>query len=267
MKVTYQKKPASLAVFSIITIVSLLLMSPNTAFAAIALDAASSVSTTFNASGTATISHTTGSGSNRFMWIGVSHRSDVAVETVTYGAQSAVFVGVGGTSPDIGRRAEIWRVINPTSGAGTVTVDGPTTLNLVDVFIGVTTWTGVDQTTPLGTFVSASAVGGTTLTVDVTSATGELVHDTAFCEGDCSAAGAGQTERWKIDRGGGSTEAGASTVTMSWTQVVPPDDWAIGAASIKPVAAAATAGVTRKMRLFEGFSVKFINGRIILHQK
>jgi len=113
---------------------------------------------------------------------------------------------------------------------------------------GVMTFTGVHQTTPLGTFASdfrQAPLITDPPTVNVTSAANELVFDTVACE-TCTShtVGAGQTQRWNLIEtsgypqtlGAGSTEPGAAgSVTMSWTQGTA-DHWAIGGVSIKPAA-------------------------------
>ena len=68
----------------------------------------------------------------------------------------------------------------------------------------------------------------------VTSAAGEIVIDTVYNSGTALTVGAGQTQRWNLAPGGegaGSTEPGASTVTMSWSQ--PTGSWVIGGVSVK----------------------------------
>ena len=108
---------------------------------------------------------------------------------------------------------------------------------------GAATFNGVNQTTPLGTF--ASSIGtGTSASVSLSSATGEIVFDTVTAESVGSmTAGAGQTAHWNtfagssgaIGFGGASTEAGATSVNMSWS-LGSSNIWAIGAVPIRPAA-------------------------------
>ncbi|NOR21375.1 MAG: hypothetical protein GQ476_01560 [Candidatus Aminicenantes bacterium] len=110
-------------------------------------------------------------------------------------------------------RVEIWRLIAPDTGTYDVVVTFSADL-LQEGFAGVVTFTGVHQTTPLPTFASAAG-DGITATVDVSSATGELVFEVLAAEYSTSATvGAGQTERWNIflsnSLGAGSTEPGGS---------------------------------------------------------
>jgi hypothetical protein len=122
-----------------------------------------------------TVSHTTTSASDRLLLVGVSMDSTGGrtVTSVTYGGQSLTLVGAqaGGANPV---RVEIWRLINPASGTANVVVNLSGSTDGVSV--GATTFTGVDQTTPLGTFASAIGTNNSP-TVNVTSAAGELVYD------------------------------------------------------------------------------------------
>jgi hypothetical protein len=184
------------------------------------------------------ISHTT-SGSQRLMLVGVSldPQQNETVSSVTYNGTSLTFVGSATYSNDA--RAEIWRLIAPDTGTHDVVITFSDRLTYGAV-AGVMTITGVNQTTPLGTFVGANGSSAGPATVDVSSATNELVFDTVSCE-TCTSltVGGGQTERWNLSQSGqsamgaGSTESGAATVTMSWT-LGSSDYWAIGAVPIKP---------------------------------
>ena len=106
--------------------------------------------------------------------------------------------------------------------------------------VGAMTFTGVNQATPLGTFASGTG-DATSGSVDVTSAANELVFATMVLESSTDrdlVEGAGQTEWWDLfqtpaTNGGGSTEAGAATVAMSWSWSGA-DKWVIGGISIKP---------------------------------
>ena len=123
-----------------------------------------------------TFSHTTTTATgDRLMLVGVSMDANggETVNSVTYGAQSLTLVGsrVGGSAPV---RIEIWQLINPNAGTANVVVN--LSGNADGVSVGATTFTGVDQTTPLGTFVSAIGTSNAP-TVNVSSAAGELVYD------------------------------------------------------------------------------------------
>jgi uncharacterized repeat protein (TIGR01451 family) len=183
-------------------------------------------------------SHTIGAGSNRLLLVGVSINAGTTVSSVTWGAQALALVGAqNGQATQ--SRSEIWSLVAPASGTGTITVN----MSAAAVFgAGGASFSGVDQTTPLGTFVSAGN-NSTTPTVTVTSAAGELVFDTLAARGDSLTAtvGAGQTQLWNYTTGSSpndvigasSTEPGAASVTMSWTLAIG-RSWALGAVPIRP---------------------------------
>ena len=211
---------------------------PNKIEAQIVVDATSTVT---SLASPATVSHTTGSGANRLMLVAIAFEANGGnnVTGVTYGGTPLTLVGsaTNGTNAAV----RIYRLINPTSGVASVSVSF-TSAPSNGAIIGVTTFTGVDQISPLG---SAATVTGTSTTpsVNVSSALGELVFDAvAVKTGSSLTQGAGQIELWDLssvsERGASSTESGASTTTMSWTSSS--DDWAIAGVSIKPYTSTST---------------------------
>ena len=201
--------------------------------AAIAIDATSSGTGTTSP---ITVSHPTGSGTNRLMLVGISgarSSGTVAVSGVTYGGVALSLVGTQAYAAY--QKIWIYQLVAPATGTADVVVTFSTAPNGGAV-VGVVTFTGVNQSTPLGTFVSAQGTS-TTPSVNVSSATGELVFDTVNHYWPLTV-GANQTQRWNTGSGNiygaGSTESGAATVTMSWT-ASGSDTWAIGAVPIKPV--------------------------------
>lgn len=196
-----------------------------------------SVSTGTGTGATITVSHTT-SGTNRLMLVGISWdgTATTAVSSVTYNGEALSLVGSEQTTY---RGMCIYKLVAPDIDTHDVVVSFSTVPTGGSV-VGVVTFTGVDQTTPLGTFVGASGCT-ITATVDVSSAIGELVFDTVMVLKKTMVVGEGQTQQWnEIEsscRGGGSTEPGAETVTMSWT-LSTSYYWVIGTVSIKPVSLA-----------------------------
>src|SRR3989344_1369780 len=185
--------------------------------------------------------HTVGSGSNRLLLVGISFWSnpEKLVNSVTYNGVSLVKSGSVWSGGTIGETVNIWHLVNPPTG----------TFNIVASFSGAvapvggaTSWSGVNQTTPLGTFASAYNTG-TLATVNISSAVGEIVQDTVSYSNTATnhTVGAGQTPKWSdattdgglYAAGAGSIESGASVTTMSWTFGAS-YRWAIGAVSIKP---------------------------------
>lgn len=197
----------------------------------IKVDAVTSVSTT---GADLKLTHPT-SGEDRLMLVGVCTRPDnyETVSYITYNGRSLSRIGTARKDDDA--RIEIWELVAPDTGVLGLKMEFSEAVGKGAV-VSVVTFTGVDQTTPHGNFVSATGdSGGASVTLP--SAVGELVFDTMSLKKHGSAAGAGQSEQWNMleaeCRGGGSTEPGSANVTMSWTHSGN-EKWAIGAVSLKP---------------------------------
>ncbi len=189
------------------------------------------VSSTQGNGPTLSVSHTIGSGANRILVVGVASERE-PVLSATYAGQSLTKIG-SQDDPANESRAELWYLLNPPVGTANVVV---TLSNNRETVIGATSWTGVNQTTPLGTLSTANGNSGTA-SVNVASATGEVVVDVAAnIDAGLLTVGPGQTQHWNrndVDvTGGHSNEPGAATVTMSWA--MPSDFWAIVAVPLKP---------------------------------
>ena len=186
--------------------------------------------------------HTVGPGSNGILVVGVSLRKlNMSVSSITYAGQGGfVFVGTQiGSGAD--HRVEIWYLLSPPVGTANVSValsGGPP----VEAVAGALSYTGVDQTQPVGTAAGAFATD-TAPTVTVSSAAGEVVIDVLSASGDSGAVAvvAGQAQQWTGSTGVGdanefgaaSTEPGAATVTMDWS-LTNPNKWAIIAVPLRP---------------------------------
>ena len=208
-------------------------------------------------SATLSFSRTTGTGANRLLVVGVSiniqNATGVGVVSATYNGIPLSFIGAhNDVAPS--RRVEMWYLLNPPSGAHTVAV----TLNIPTgitegVVAGATTFTGVDQTVPLGSFVSANgtAAACTGITtgcsaLDVPSVVNGMIIDTLAIAGNQTVAIPGpQVSQWtnrsQISanpgvRGTGSTRTGAPSVPISET-FSGTSNWSLGAVSINPVTA------------------------------
>jgi uncharacterized repeat protein (TIGR01451 family) len=216
-----------------------------------------------NGAATLTVSHTTGAGQNRLMLVAIgmgdSSVNGFTISSVTYSGQSLTNVGsivaaAGGGGVTATPHAEIWALVNPPSGTANVviTASGTRAINA-----GVTTFAGVNQASPLGTFVSNSGTTGTSASVtDGGSASGRVEFDvsavgiyytTTGTASPAGAPGAGQTSLWSLTNNyatagqlyvscsGSTSNAAGTSVTMSrsWTGNYP---WAIGAVSINPAA-------------------------------
>ena len=228
-------------------------------------------STSTTLSTPAIVSHATGAGFNRLMLVSVSFQpnSGQTVTGITYGGTplNLVTTRTNGTNASVC----LYSLVNPASGTANVSVtfsSNPTN----GAIIGVTTFTGVDQISPLNG--SGNAVGlSTNPTINIASTVGDLVFDAVAVKTSIALTeGAGQTERWDLnssfERGAASTKAGAATTTMSWTSTN--DDWAIVAVSIKPNITNFTLNPTKDNTLLEeGGRVdrNYGNGLILLVDK
>ncbi len=209
----------------------------------IAIDATSTSTTNTDASGHVTISFTVGTGTNRLLILGGTVDNN-AITGVTY-AGTALTQAVADTQKPF---ASIWYLVNPPSGTANVVV---TSTALKGAVIGVISFTGVDQTTPVPTTAKNDNVGGVTspATVSITNANANAwVMDVAGSGNSAGLTnGASTTQRWSIagsaNSGASSTKGplAANTVTnFSWT-LGTADAWDDVAVEIKP-AAGGTAG-------------------------
>lgn len=172
-----------------------------------------------------TLSHTT-SGTNRYLACGV------AVQDTSKTVTSLTFNGVALTrltffnnpdSPGRESRAEYWYLVNPpaTTASVVVTLSASTA-----VAAGCVSFTEVSQSTPHGTAATGKGDAEST-SLDVSSVSGELVLDVMSMRVGTTPiiVGAGQTEQVNKVSGAGfgnatlgmSTEAGATTTTMTWS--------------------------------------------------
>ena len=130
---------------------------PEASGGAIALDGAPT-SNTYGSVTSATVGHTVSAGSNRLLLVGVSYNNDNSevVNSVVWkdglgDEQSLTPVGAVESVDDA--RVEIWSLVAPNPGTANVRVTFDTSL-LQGGVVGAMSFTGVDQGTPLGTFVS-----------------------------------------------------------------------------------------------------------------
>lgn len=140
--------------------------------------------------------------------------------TVTWGGVSMTQIGSGakvasGTAGGV----RAYRIVNPPTGASNIVIT-PAAGNSAVGYI-VSSYSGVDQTTPVGTPATDTG-SSTTPTVDVSAATDDMVLDMVTAAAPFSGSGGGQTIEGTPTDGSsyvarGSREAGATTVTMSHT--------------------------------------------------
>jgi hypothetical protein len=154
---------------------------------------------------------------------------------VTYNGAALTFAGAA-TNGTV--RTEIWYLLAPPAGSHNVVVTAPVA---TDVTASSISFTGVNQSTPLGTLVSAIGTGATP-TVTANTILGEPVVDIMGAVGSTTPTVSGATQTLRNTNttvtglspivSGNSTAFGQATpVTMSWT--IPSADWAIAAVPIK----------------------------------
>src|SRR6266699_2457556 len=97
------------------------------------------------------------------------------------------------------RRVEMFQLLNPLNGTFPVVVSVSIPVaQTVGVVAGATTFTGVDQTVPIGTFVSANGAAQANSQLDVPSVVNGMVIDTLATGGD-------QTVQYRLLRFRGGT--------------------------------------------------------------
>ena len=199
------------------------------------------VSTSNASSGTQhDITHTIANQADRLLMVGIGQGSNpVAISSVVWdpgGADELALTSVINELNGADARAAIYRGVAPATGTKTLRV---TLASGNEAVIGVVSYYGADQSTPLGTAVGAQG-DSESASVTVSSAAGEIVFDVCAVEqttDNITDDGDGDT-LWDLTVGatlsGGSEEAGAASVTSSWTITAPGNDFAIVAVPIKP---------------------------------
>lgn len=213
------------------------IMSPESALSAVSFDA---VSTNSGDAGVFSHQHTVGGGGSRLLTVGISLDNGESVQNVTYGGtaliQQSAVTHAGGKP-----RVELWRLVDPPSGAAdvVVTLSGG---NSDRVTVGAMSFEGVDHVDPISD-VDAESGLTTAISASVNSQSDDVVCDVvASLALGAPTHNASQTERWNIEMGGtgasghfgsGSTQPGKNLVTMSWTAAEPTKEWAIIAYNVR----------------------------------
>ena len=205
---------------------------------------------------TGTYTHTVGTGTNRLLV--VEYLMDIVnspgsnITNITFNGVSLTKWGAANNSTNT-RRAEIWYMVNPPSGTlnGTLVQDN-TGASTVGAVVGIISFTGVDQTVPLGAFTSAGGAAGTYSQLNVSSVVNGMVLDGLATGGNQTITVPGpQVSEWNVNSGGslaqgslagsGSARAGAPSVPLSET-FSGTSDWEAAGVSINP--STADIGVT-----------------------
>jgi hypothetical protein len=128
------------------------------------------------------------------------------------GAGASGWAAIPGANDGVGGHITMWGATAPSSGSQTVTASWTGAAELV---MGVTTYIGVDQTTPF-----ANGTYAATNTVNITAVNGDMTVDTVGVNGNVS--GPTQTQTFidmsANDYSEGSSRASATgTMTHTWT--------------------------------------------------
>jgi hypothetical protein len=208
----------------------------------LAIDAASTANSGITAVNSFSWTHNC-SGSNRLLIACLTIRSAItSITTITY---SGLPMTLGGTVQLSANAAKLhlYYLIAPPAASGSHLVSA--TFNQgSNVIGGATSWTGAHQSVPLGTVVTNTG-SNSAPTVTASSAIGEVIQDMMasfnVVGAPSATVGGGQTQRWNAAVGvsnelvgAGSTEAGAASVTMSWS-LSASASWAILAVPILPL--------------------------------
>lgn len=206
------------------------------------IDAVSSGST---AGSSVSFAHTT-SGSNRLLLVGISLNNDnlETVSSVSYGGAPLTFIGQETYEDDA--RVELWQLIDPPLGTGDVAVTFSADLMQYAV-VGAISFTGVNQSTPLGSFAGNHATSSAA-SVTVPSEANELVLGVFSCETCGSVAGSSPAvQRWSATLGGGKeigagfSQPGQSGQVTFEASLGTSDHWVFAAVSVRP---SASTGIT-----------------------
>ena len=208
----------------------------------VTVDAVRTYSTTGTVkTSSATIAHPVSSGANRLLLVGVTFwpGSSQTVTSVTWNSTEGLTY-IKDISYGTSIRTELWGCFPVATGTHNVVVNlsAPTTY----LTVGVISFTGVDQSTPYGTPVTATG-SSMSASITVASASNEMV---------LSVAGAGTnnfnftsitggTQRWNLSaatstKGASGTASGAASVTISHG-LSNTNGWAIIGLAIKPARA------------------------------
>jgi uncharacterized repeat protein (TIGR01451 family) len=205
---------------------------------------------TLTGSGTVNFVHTTAATTNRLLIVGVSlnitNSTAAAVTGVTYNGTALSLIGAHNDAGNT-RRVEMWSLLNPVNGTNQAIVVSVNVAagQTVGVVAGATTFSGVDQTVPLGAFVSNDGAAGGNSQLDVPSVVNGMILDTLAIGGNQTVTTISnpQVQQWNRSTGGGNDPPDVTSTGSSRTGApsVPVSEifsgntnWSLGAISINP---------------------------------
>src|ERR1700723_1524558 len=194
----------------------LVLLAATSSHAQVVVDTNPSTSSTADLTGpgtrTLTFHHITSATANSELLVGVSmniaNSPTTAVTGVTYNGIALRFVGAHNEAGPT-RRVEMWSLLSPAAGSSlpiVVSVSVPSAAT-VCVAAGATVFTDVDQTVPLGSFVSANGAAATNSQLDVPSVINGMVFDTLAVGMGTITVNGPQVSQWNATSGGANPNA------------------------------------------------------------
>lgn len=187
-------------------------------------------SLTFNGVDVNSASFTVSASANRLLLVGMAWKDDVNCGTCTADANPPTYATVPMTllaSQSNGGvlLVRIYYLLAPTSGANTLQASFT---DIVDAVVGYASFTGVNQSTPLGSARCTFSASTTGLTLQVPSIAQEFIFDifgVNSVAGGTATVGNLQTQRFNTQTGpvgskligAGSTEVSLGGVQMSWS--------------------------------------------------
>ena len=198
-------------------------------------------------------SHTTGSGDNRLLVVGVSYgyTSASSISSVKFDGLELTRAGTAVEQTNLTQVTIFYLVDPPALKTANIVVTAEKTYMVV----GAINFAGVNLTSPVGVLESAKGKSSSP-SVDVLTEVGDLVFDTVIRSGSSSTQtpGNGQTLQWNENSSSGASQikglasikpATLTSTTMAWT-LSGSTDWAIAALPIKPGPAISTRTTTLK---------------------
>jgi len=231
---------------------ALLLAAAGISSAQVGVDTTNSRAQEFTGPGTAnfTRNHTTNVATNGLLVVGVemniANAPTTSVSGITYNGTALTFLGAHNDAGAT-RRVEMWYLLAPVVGTFPVSINiNIPVAQTVGAAFGATTFSGVDQTAPIGGFYSADGAGGTNSQLDVPSVVNGMIFDALATGGPVTVTISGpQVFQYNRVSGGadppdvngsGSSRTGAPSVPISET-FDQASNWSLGAVSINPTAA------------------------------
>jgi uncharacterized repeat protein (TIGR01451 family) len=252
--------------------------------AQVAVDTTTTGTGTLAGTGTVTLTfnHATTTTANRVLIVGVSlnitNNAATVVSGVTWNGTALTQIGAHNDTSGT-RRVEMWYLLAPATGTHpvVVSVNIPSRVN-IGVVAGATTFTGVDQTAPLGTFVSSDGTAANCVAVatpvskcnsqlDVPSVVNGMIIDTLATGGNRTiSVPSPQVTQWNTDSTGttnpgvdgvGTTRTGAPSVPIAELMTDGTSNWAEGAISINPTTADVSVTTSTSSAVFLGQNTSY----------